>query len=612
VNLAKPLRGFLKTISESWSLLNSKDRKKILFVSFAQTFSGFLDLLGIALFGLLGALAIKGIQSQNPNRAVEVILTTLNLDSLSLQVQAAVVGSLAGLILVSKTILSVILTKKTFRFLSRKCSELASDAIARLFSLPLLTLQQKSSQSIVYSMTSGITNLTIGVLGSLVMVIADFSLLLILFLGMATFDPALAVSALTLFLLIAALLHLTLSKKARTLGISSFHLAVSCNQELLEGLNSFRELFVKNQRQFYVARISENRVNWGKVSSELNFLPYISKYVIESSVLLGSLAVGAIQFAIHDAPVAAASLSIFLAAGTRIAPAVLRIQQTMIQMKVYVASSTETINLLSELSSQQSLKMPSSGFSNIHDGFEASIVCKDLRFSYPGTPNPAIAGINLNLAKGQTLAIVGRSGSGKTTLVDVLLGLIAPTAGTAHVSGLPPEQSIRQWPGSIAYVPQHAYIVDGSIRDNVSLGYQPDEVSDEAIWAALEAAQLGKFVRSLKEGLNSKVGENGTNLSGGQKQRLGIARALLTNPRLLVLDEATSALDSETEVAISDSVLKLRGETTIVIIAHRLSTVQNVDQVMYLDNGVVKSSGSFSSVRAAVPDFEHQAQLMGL
>ena len=610
--LVKPLRGFFRTIGESWSLLNLKDRKKIVFVALAQTFSGFLDLLGIALFGLLGALAIKGIQSQSPSRPVEVILTTLNLDSFSLQIQAAVVGSLAGLLLISKTILSVILTKTTFRFLSRKCSEVASDAIARLFALPLLTLQQKSSQSVVYSITSGITNLTIGVLGSLVMVISDVSLLLILFLGMLTFDPALAVSALTLFLLIAALLHVTLSKKARMLGVSSFQLAVSCNQDLLEGLNSFRELFVKNQRQFYVSRIADNRINWGKVSSELNFLPYISKYVLESSVLLGSLVVGAIQFAIHDAPVAAASLSIFLAAGTRIAPAVLRIQQSLIQMKVYVASSTETISLLNELSLQHTLSVPSSGIRYVHDGFEANIVCKGLSYSYPGSPNPAIVDVNLDLAKGQTLAIVGRSGSGKTTLVDVLLGLIAPTTGTVQISGMPSEQSIRQWPGSIAYVPQHTHIADGSIRDNVTLGYQPGDVSDESIWVALETAQLGEFVRGLNEGLNFEVGENGSNLSGGQKQRLGIARALLTNPRLLVLDEATSALDSETELAISDSVLKLRGETTIVIIAHRLSTVQNVDQVMYLDDGVVKSSGSFNSVRAAVPDFEFQAQLMGL
>lgn len=609
---AKILRVYRETITESLSLLDARDRRKIFLISIGQTISAFLDLAGIAFFGLLGAMAIKGIQSQSPNKISEFTFSALHLDHLSFQAQTAFVGVLAGGLLISKTMLSVLMTKKTFNFLSYKCSVVASQTTSKLFALPLLAIRRKSSQSIIYSITSGITNLIIGVIGSLAIVIADLSLLVTLFMGMIFFDVVLAVSTLSLFLLVAFFLHLTLGKKAKNLGAQSYDLAVSCNQEILEGLNSFRELFVKNQRQMYVERIRENRTSWSKISSDLNFLPYISKYVIESTVLIGGLLVGAIQFAIYDASHAAASLSIFLAAGSRIAPAVLRIQQSLIQMKVYVSSSGETIKLIHELGLEPEVVLVDPENEASSDIFEPSIECKNLNYSYPESHKPALTGINFKLDQGKSLAIVGKSGSGKTTLVDILLGIIKPSEGNVRISGNAPEESIKKWPGLMAYVPQDVYVADGSVRENVTLGYESSSIPDDLIWDALKAAHLSDFVSGLPEGILSSVGENGSNLSGGQKQRLGIARALLTRPKLLVLDEATSALDSETESAISESILRLSGRTTIVIIAHRLSTVQNVDNVLYLDNGRVIGLGDFKSVRAAVPDFEFQAQLMGL
>jgi ABC-type multidrug transport system fused ATPase/permease subunit len=205
---------------------------------------------------------------------------------------------------------------------------------------------------------------------------------------------------------------------------------------------------------------------------------------------------------------------------------------------------------------------------------------------------------------------VGSSGAGKSTLVDLILGLRGNDTGQIFIGGLIPGEAIKKWPGAISYVPQNVFVSDSTILTNVAFGYE--EICMDLAWEALEIAQLSEFVKSLPLGVHTPVGEGGNMISGGERQRLGIARALYTKPKLLILDEATSSLDAQTEVAISEAISKLRGDVTIIMIAHRLSSVKNADQVVYLQNGNIVAKGSFSDVKSAVPDFEQQASLMGL
>ena len=237
---------------------------------------------------------------------------------------------------------------------------------------------------------------------------------------------------------------------------------------------------------------------------------------------------------------------------------------------------------------------------------------KDISLTYPNKMVPAIAKVSLTIPAGTSVAIVGPSGAGKTTLIDVLLGVLNPDTGSVSVSGVPPLLAVATWPGSVSYVPQDVAIVSGTIRENIALGYPLEEATDELVMNALKVAHLDEFVASLPHGINTQVGERGARISGGQRQRLGIARAMFTRPHLLVLDEATSSLDGETEASISDAIHALRGSTTVVIIAHRLSTVRNTDKVVYLSNGTVLATGTFEEVRTAVPDFDNQAKIMGL
>ena len=236
----------------------------------------------------------------------------------------------------------------------------------------------------------------------------------------------------------------------------------------------------------------------------------------------------------------------------------------------------------------------------------------DVRFEYPGKKELAIQVPELVIESGQHIAIVGPSGAGKTTLVDLLLGVITPTHGTITISGRDPVSAVREWPGAISYVPQDVVIARGSLQENIALGYDPSEIDMVRLAEAINKAELGELEQQLRDKSQNSLGEMGSRISGGQRQRVGIARALYTNPKLLVLDEATSSLDAETEKLISDSLATRSKSTTLITIAHRLSTVRSADKVIYISKGQIRAIGSFDEVRKSVPDFDNQANLMGL
>jgi ABC-type multidrug transport system fused ATPase/permease subunit len=314
----------------------------------------------------------------------------------------------------------------------------------------------------------------------------------------------------------------------------------------------------------------------------------------------------------QDAAHAIATLTIFLAAGTRIAPAVLRVQQGALQIRSSLGVAGPTLSLISNLENVKALPLVADLPITDHRDFDGTIELRDISLTYPGKPTPALDSINLRIESGTSVAFVGPSGAGKTSIVDVILGVLTQDAGEVLVSGKTPIEAIEYWPGAIGYVPQDVLITSGTFRENVALGFPVETATDTLVNDAISIAQLTKFTETFEEGIDTQVGERGTKISGGQRQRLGIARAMFTKPRLLVLDEATSSLDGETEANISDAITSLKGTVTVVMIAHRLSTVRHADLVVYLQDGKVLAKGTFEEVRASVPDFDRQAQLMGL
>jgi ABC-type multidrug transport system fused ATPase/permease subunit len=219
--------------------------------------------------------------------------------------------------------------------------------------------------------------------------------------------------------------------------------------------------------------------------------------------------------------------------------------------------------------------------------FTTEIRLNDVRFTYPDAPSPALDAMSITIRRGESVGFVGPSGAGKSTLVDVILGLLAPAAGEVTVDGHDIRANLRGWQDQIGYVPQTIYLNDDTLRRNIAFGLADDVIDDGAVERAMASAQLTDFVRSLPDGVETVVGERGVRLSGGQRQRIGIARALYHDPAVLVLDEATSALDTTTESAVMDAVRALHGTKTILIVAHRLSTVEGCDRLYRLENGHV-------------------------
>jgi ABC-type branched-subunit amino acid transport system ATPase component len=588
------------------------DRIKLGLVVFLQISFSLLDLAGVAAIGMIGALTIRGVGSQGPGDRVSKVLNFLHLENQTLQKEVAVLAIVATFLFLLRTALSIIFTRKTLKFLSRRGAGLTTRLFSQSLNRPFLQLQSKSQQETLYALTNGISIISIGVLGVLVNAIADSALLVVLFIGMVFVDAATAFFVLIIFGTLGLIMYFTSHKRVQRLGAIDYKLTIESNQKVLEVLSAYREILVRNKRTYYTNQLEKLRVRLADAVAELSFIPYISKYVLESAVILGGVAIAGFQFLINDASRAVATLAIFIAAGTRIAPAVLRVQQGAIQIKGNLAVATPSLDLIDELKETNPLKSSDSEFHTNHEGFISSISIRNCYFQYPGTIKPAVNDASIEVKKGEVVVFVGSSGAGKSTIVDLLLGVLEPDSGTISISNSSPRNVFEEWPGAVAYVPQDVLIFNGTIRENIALGFEPTSIPEEALLDALEKAQLLDYVRALPGGLDSEVGDRGARMSGGQRQRLGIARALLTQPQLLVLDEATSALDGETESNIAEGVQSLKGDVTVVMIAHRLSSVRNADKVIYLHEGRVECVGTFEEVRAAVPDFDRQASLMGL
>lgn len=605
-------RLYNKNVSRVSKVLTSSDRRKLIFVTIAQVGMGFLDLFGIAIIGVLGALAVTGVQSSEPGNRVFSALRLMQLESLSFQTQVAVLAVVAGVLLVGRTLLSIYFTKRILYFLSLRGASISSNLVSKLLGESLLKVQERTTQQTLYSVTAGVNSLVIGVIAVAVSLITDVALLVVIALGLFYVDPFIAVSSFLFFASVGFTLYYLMNIRATSLGQQNADLTIAGNQKINEVFSSYRELIVRNRRSYYAQEIQRQRILLARTQAETSFMPNYSKYVFEIAIVLGAILISASQFILHDAGRAIGTLAVFLAAGTRVAPAILRIQQGAVQIKGNLGAAQPTLDLLDELGELAEIEFSKDVIDFIHESFVPKIKIANASLTYPGNSYPSLDQVSVEIEESKIVAIVGPSGAGKTTLVDVLLGVLKPDSGEIKISGFSSIEAISKWPGAISYVPQDILIVDGTIRHNIALGFPPSTINDEQIISAIEDSALSEFLKTLPNGLNTEVGEGGAKLSGGQRQRLGIARALYTNPKLLVLDEATSALDGETESLVTESIQKLRGKVTVVMIAHRLSTVRNADVVIYMQSGQVQAVGTFEEVRNQIPNFDHQANLMGL
>jgi ABC-type bacteriocin/lantibiotic exporter with double-glycine peptidase domain len=493
---------------------------------------------------------------------------------------------MAASALILKTILSIFVTRKILFFLSTRAAQTTQQLTNILLQKPLLEIQNKSLQANIYLVTSGVNNIVLGILGSTAMLISDTLLLVFLLVALFIAEPSTAIISLILFGGVLYVLFALLQKKAKLLGIKQANLSIRSSELLREVLSLYRQSVVSGRRSYYSNEVGIKQANLARINAEVSFFPNISKYSLEIVVVVSTLIIAALQFLQSDAKHAITVISIYLAASTRIAPAILRLQQNLISIKTLSGSALETLEFAENLN-KSNVYSDLKPFTTIHDGFIPIIKVENVSMIYPESTILILDRVSFLIKQFTINAIVGKSGAGKTTLVDIILGIHNPTSGTVTISGVSPKEAVIKWPGAIAYVPQEVKIVNGTLRDNIVIGYQKDEIDEKLIMEAIENARLNDFVISLPNGLDTYIGDNGAFLSGGQKQRLGVARALLTKPKLLVLDEATNAMDLETEAEFFRILQRLQKEVTILMIAHGTSAAMNSNTIINLVNGEI-------------------------
>jgi len=559
-----------------------------------------LDLVGVGLIGIIVAISTSNLRGlKQPDIFGQIPIFS----NLTFNLQVLMLSIMALFFLIGRTVLSVVITRKVFIFFSNKSSEITTRLLRSIFTKPINILNRSNTSEYVYLLTRGTEALTLNVLATSTVLMADVSILVAIFVGLLVLDPIVALFSGIIFGILILILGKYLQSSVSRLGAHAADSIIKSDSYIREAILSYREIIVRNRQDFYLARVNRIRSAYSTTTAKIEILPFISKYVIESVIIVGSMLVAFLELLLYDANKAITMLAIFLAAGSRVAPSILRAQQSVLLIRTGLAKSTSTLEVLTSLGLGDVSTSLDSSLSQKISNFKASVEISNLSFSYSNSSTKIIKNFSVTIPPGSKIAIIGASGAGKSTLIDLLLGLLEPESGSIKVSGYDPRQAISIYPGAIAYVPQEIYLHEGTIRENVALGFEPESIDDELVWRSLQTAQASSFVSLLPGGLNELIGENGNNFSGGERQRLGIARALYTNPKLLLLDEATSALDEATQSLISNALKTFqKSETTLIVSAHRLSTIADADFLIYLKGSEEIDLGDFKSIISKYPE----------
>jgi ABC-type multidrug transport system fused ATPase/permease subunit len=457
-----------------------------------------------------------------------------------------------------------------------------------------------------------------GVVGTAFSIMSDFTLFVFLISLLLIADFKSAIISAFIFIAVGVLLHRLMQSKAMNLGKKLKELSVGNNEKILELTSSLREVVTRNTQDSYSNEIFEGKVRVAEVSARQKMMPLFSKHFMEVIVFAMFLGIAGLQFLINDTSRAVGNLALFLAASARISPAVLRIQQGFVQIKSAMGGGESTLKLI-KASSDVTLKLAKENYRQSISAkvkpktiFVPSVDFKNVTFQYSSEAQMKIESLNLEIRPYQFVAFVGPSGAGKSTLIDLLFGLLTPKNGEVLIGRVPARLALGIWPGECGYVPQNVVIHKGSVISNLLMGLERNEEAEKRAKELLKTVDMYEAIMTLEGGLDAIIEERGGNLSGGQKQRLGIARALMTNPKILVMDESTSMLDATSEKAITDSLLGLRSNVTLIVIAHRLSTVKSAERLLYIKDGKIIAEGDFESLRSQIQDFDMQAKLMGL
>ena len=598
----------IKSIKLSVSFLTRTEKLVWFSLVALRSTLAFFDIAAIAAVGYL-ATSIGSIASGGVSPKVE--FAGIILPSVTSQTVPFLAAIIIGLF-VSKSLLNIALTGWATFFVAKIESKSAKRISEIRFNGNLSDARKYSLEEMMYAVTTGTSGAFNSLLNSVNNIVSDGVLFVSLIVaGFLFVDSSATLIGLLYFGIVALAIQYFIGPVTLRAQVENYHSSIKLTTSISNLLAVFRELTVSGKKGKYVGDIHSAKTMATNSAAKSAFLATLPRHIIEAALILGIALFFLAQVSSGDLASSVGKIGVFLAGAFRLTTALLPLQASFLAIKAALPSAKIAHDILKGLPEllDRETKDLNAGERITQIEKPIGAVFEDVTFSFPNSSSPALLNLNFTIEPGSQTALMGPSGAGKSTIADMLCLLISPTSGS--ISQITNSSKLeRSVGGRVSYVPQKPGMISGTILENVALGVEPENVDRDQVISALESAHLGALIRELPEGIDTSLGKLKDSLSGGQMQRLGLARAIYSKPNLLVMDEATSALDAESESEIQKTLEEMRGRVTVVVIAHRLNTIQHADKVILLEAGKVTDSGTFKELIARNPSVEKVVDLM--
>jgi len=517
---------------------------------------------------------------------------------------AMIVSSIVFGAFVAKGVFTIAFRWWLLGFVNRQEAQTSVAMLERYMTAPYWLHLQRNTASLLRTMSEAVSQTYAGVIVGSIGIVTEVATLSGVVLALLVIMPGPTLVAAAYFGVSAYVLQRWTKRRSESAGTRLMDSSSVAYQAALQALAGVKEITVRQKADHFVGSYRATREDLADTRRMVSFLGEFPRYILEIVFTIGVALMTVASFTLTDNDAGITALALFVASGFRLLPSMVRLVAALNAVRVGRRGLSLVLADISEIQAR--------GGSATHGDavvVRSAIEIEDLSFRYAGSEATVLSHVDLTIPAGTSLAVVGSSGAGKSTLIDLLLGLHEPTRGRIVVDGVDIATQLSEWQQSIGLVPQDVYLLDDTVRANIAFGEDPAGIDDTRITEVVGLAQLDDLVSDLPLGLDTLVGERGTRLSGGQRQRIGIARALYLRPELLVLDEATSALDNETERRITETIEQLRGQLTLVVVAHRLSTVRHADRLVFLNAGAIEAIGTFEEVCRTSSTFARLVEL---